>query len=314
MNSHEFSFHTEKEPFAPPSKGTLEQIFLNNEGLRAGWRLLIYIALVVAFVIGSETAVRFFIRPTPGSYPPFYLFALEAAHFVAVIGAAALMSRLERRSLDAYGLPLHSAFGKLFWKGCLLGLCEICALVGLIGAFGGYSFGSLAQHGPEILGWAFEWAIIFLFVGLFEEFTFRGYAQFTLADGIGFWPAAIVLSFLFGAVHLRNPGEGWVGALSVMVIGLVFAFALRRTGNLWFVVGMHVSFDFGETFLFSVPNSGMIFEGHLSNATLSGAKWLTGGSVGPEGSIFSFLTMSGVALAIHLFFPPKEKEKLSLEA
>jgi hypothetical protein len=78
---------------------------------------------------------------------------------------------------------------------------------------------------------------------------------------------------------------------------------LRRTGNLWFVVGWHASFDFGETFLFSVPNSGQLFDGHLSNATLLGRTWLTGGSVGPEGSVFSFLTMAVLALLIHFLFP-----------
>src|SRR5437879_7890067 len=95
------------------------------------------------------------------------------------------------------------------------------------------------------------WAVFFIFVGLVEEFLFRGYTQYTLADSIGFWPAAIVLSCLFGAVHLGNPGEGWAGAAGVVAIGLIFAFALRRTGNLWLAVGWHASFDFGETFLYS---------------------------------------------------------------
>ena len=111
-------------------------------------------------------------------------------------------------------------------------------------------------------------------------------------------------------VHLGNPGEGWVGAASVVMIGLIFAFALKRTGNLWFVVGLHASFDFGETYLFSVPNSGIIFDGHLSTATLQGARWLTGGTVGPEGSIFSFLTMGMLALVIHFLFPAKDTRPL----
>jgi len=52
----------------------------------------------------------------------------------------------------------------------------------------------------------------------------------------------------------------------------------------------------------------VVFEGHLSNASLHGARWLTGGSVGPEGSVFSFLTMGMLALAIHLLFPAKKSE------
>jgi membrane protease YdiL (CAAX protease family) len=123
--------------------------------------------------------------------------------------------------------------------------------------------------------------------------------------GIGFWPAAMVLSLWFGRVHLGNQGENWVGVLGVVMIGLIFALSLRRTGNLWFAVGLHASFDFGETFLYSVPNSGIVFAGHLSDATLHGAKWLSGGSVGPEGSVFSFLTMGILALVVHRLYPPK---------
>ena len=52
---------------------------------------------------------------------------------------------------------------------------------------------------------------MFLLVGLFEEFLLRGYTQFTLARGIGFWPAAVVMSCAFGLIHLRNEGEQWRG-------------------------------------------------------------------------------------------------------
>jgi len=292
----------------PPPQGILSKIFLNDKGIRGGWRLLTYAALVAGLGFGGGIVLQHFIRPTRGIFSLGSSFAYEVFCFSVVFGAALIMAQIEGRSPGAYGLPLSGAFGKLFWQGCLIGLVEISALVGLIAAFGGYSFGDIALHGKEMMRWGILWAVFFVFVGLFEEFTFRGYTQYTLAESIGFWPAAIVLSCSFGAVHLGNPGEGWVGAAGVVTIGLIFAFALRRTGNLWLVMGWHASFDFGETFLYSVPNSGLVFEGHLSNASLHGAKWLTGGTVGPEGSVFSFLTMGILAFAIHLLFPAKKRE------
>jgi len=285
--------------------GIASTIFLNEKGLRAGWRLLIYAVFVAAIGFGGGMVLQHFAPPSRGVFSPGYLFAGEVFNFVVVFGAALIMSLIERRPAGVYGLPASSAFGKLFWRGFLIGLIEISALMALIAVFGGYSFGSLALHGSAILRWAIVWAIFFVFVGLFEEFLFRGYTQFTLADGIGFWPAAILLSILFGAIHLGNLGEGWVGAAAVVMIGLVFALTLRRTGNLWLAVGWHASFDFGETFLYSVPNSGIVFDGHLSNASLHGAKWLAGGTVGPEGSVFSFLTMAILALVVHLLYPAK---------
>src|SRR5712692_4208436 len=251
-------------PLTPPlPEGLPSKIFLHDGGLRAGWRLLIYAAFVAALGFGGGFVLRQFVRPSRGVFSPGYLLIQEAFSFVAIFTAAVIMAQIERRSAGVYGLPLRGAFGKSFWQGCLIGLMEVSALVGLIAAFGGYSFGGLAVHGGELLRWGMLWAVFFLFVGLFEEFLFRGYTQYTLGDGIGFWPAAVVLSCSFGAVHLGNPGEGWVGAAGVAAIGLVFAFALQRTGSLWLVVGWHASFDFGETFLYSVPNSGVVFDGHL---------------------------------------------------
>src|SRR5450756_2021428 len=75
-----------------------------------------------------------------------------------------------------------------------------------------------------------------------------------------------------------------VGALSVFAMGMFFCLILRRTGNLWFAVGLHASFDWGETFLFSAPDSGIVAPGHLLNSSFHGPVWLTGGTVGPEGS------------------------------
>jgi membrane protease YdiL (CAAX protease family) len=293
---------------APPSTGggTLGKIFLNDHGLRAGWRLLIYAALVAVLATGSMTVVRLFLQPVRGAFSPSLLIIQESLLFVVIFGSALIMSRIEKRSPGAYGLPVAQAFGKFFWQGWFVGLCEVTALMGLIATFGGYKFGSVVLQGGELVRWALVWGFFFLVVGFFEEFLFRGYTQFTLGDGIGFWPAAGLLSTLFGLAHLSNPGEGWVGAASVVMIGLILAFALRRTGNLWFVVGLHASFDFGETFLYSVPNSGMVFDGHLSNATLQGARWLTGGTVGPEGSVFSFLTMAMLGVVIHILYPGKD--------
>jgi membrane protease YdiL (CAAX protease family) len=305
MNSPTFSSSSDSPSVAP--KRALPPIFQNERGLRSGWRLAIYVAVVFMLAIGGMTLFGEFVRSGREGSLSWELGVEKIVGFAIAFGAAWLMSRLEERPVSDYGLPLQGAFGKLFWLGCLVGLCEVSALMALISVCGGYSFGELALHDTALIGMGVSWAILFVLVGLFEEFLFRGYTQYTLAEGVGFWPAAAVLSVLFGMVHRTNQGEGWAGIASVMVVGMVFCFALKRTGNLWFCVGMHAAFDYGETFLYSVPNSGMVFNGHLSNASWHGPAWLTGGSIGPEGSVFNFLTMGIVALAIHVMFPAKPK-------
>jgi len=231
----------------------------------------------------------------------------EALLFAGAYLPACLLALLEHRPAALYGLPWRAFLGARFWQGCLLGLAEVSLLIFSIATFGGYRFGTLALPDASlIVKWLLFWLLFFVVVGLSEEFMFRGYLQFTLAGVIGYWPSACLLSLGFGAIDLLNRGENWVGAADVVVVGLLFAFALERTGNLWLVVGWHAAFDFGETFLFSVPNSGALFSGHLSNATLQGPVWLTGGTVGPEGSVFSFLIMGLMAMLVNFLFPQRE--------
>lgn len=280
-------------------------LFLTPNGIRAGWRLLIFAAvffslwMVVIFALGEA------LRPAPGVFSPLFQFLGELGSFVAVVIAAWIMSGIEQRSVAVYGLPARGMFGKLFWLGGLFGLCEISLLIGLAWAFRGYSFGSLAEHGSELARWALFWGAFFLVVACFEEFLFRGYTLYTLAEGVKFWPAALILAACFGGVHYRNPGENWIGIASVFLAGLFWSFTLKRTGTLWFALGMHAFFDFGETFLFSVPDSGMVFPGHLSNATLRGPAWLTGGAAGPEASVFDFLILALFFVVFHFLFPAK---------
>lgn len=118
--------------------------------------------------------------------------------------------------------------------------------------------------------------------------TINGAATFdtvTLTTGMGFWPAAFLLSAIFGAVHLTNLGENFIGALEVFVTALLFCLSLRRTGDLWFAVGLHGAWDWAETFFYGVPDSGYQGPGRFLNPMFHGPKWLTGGSVGPEGSL-----------------------------
>lgn len=292
-----------------PHEGSRNPLFYNAQGVRSGWRIVIYLS--VGFLIyGLELIpVSFFYK----GENPLSLSAIilgEAMTFAAAFGAALLVARFEDRPAGVYGLPLQTAFGKRFWQGALIGLSEISLIVGLMWILGAYSFGNLSFHGWKIVQWGFLWLIAGILIALPEEFLFRGYVQHTLAEGIGFWPAAIILSLLFAGVHKTNPGENWIGVINIFFTGLLWAFTLRRTGSLWLAVGWHAAFDFGESFLYSVPDSGGVFEGHLSKATIGhGREWLTGGNVGPEASVFAFVTLGLGAILIHFWFPASEKKQ-----
>ena len=276
--------------------------------------VLLRVGIYIALAEGITSALQWIMVTLSAGerslYSPRILTISEGSLLAGVFAASVAMSLLEGRSFGDYGLPLRGAFGKLFWQGALFGLAEISAVIGVIATFGSYHFGDLAIHGANLLRWAAFWGAFFVLVGLYEEFAFRGYVQFTLAQAVSFWPAAVLLSAAFGFVHRTNQGESKMGLAGIVLTGLFWCLTLRRTGNLWFAVGMHASFDFGETFLYSVPDSGYIFPGHLSNATLAGPAWLTGGSAGPEASVCDFIMLLIFFYVFQRLYPARTQNSL----
>jgi len=93
---------------------------------------------------------------------------------------------------------------------------------------------------------------MFLLVGFFEEFLLRGYSLFTLARGIGFWPAAVVLSCGFGLIHLAEWRRAVERPAGRAFIASSFALHCAAPAVFGFAVGFHAAWDWGETFFYSV--------------------------------------------------------------
>lgn len=283
------SFPNGSPPATPvPGDSRYTRLFVGRGGLRAGWRLLIFLALLAA-IFSAATALSRALHHRPSRldgaiFTPKVVLIGEASSFALVLLASAIMARIERRKIADYGLPWHRAFRREFWQGAAVGFAGISALLAAMRAAGVFHLEFLALHGSAAVQYAVLWALTFLFVGLFEEFGFRGYALFTLTTGIGFWPAALASSLLFGFVHHGNSGETWLGAFNAGFVGLLFCLILRRTGDLWMAIGFHAAWDWGESYFYGVPDSGQLAAGHLFNVSFSGPRWLSGGTVGPEGS------------------------------
>jgi CAAX protease family protein len=294
-----------------PQPPSAPSIFRGPNGIRAGWRALIFLAIVVGLVAAVNLAVwlvmHFLLhRPlqvgTVSSLTPAAAILSDGPLFVFTGLAALIMSRIEHRKWEQYGLPLRFAFREHFWVGTLVGFLAISTNLLAIFALHGFHLGGFAIHGKTILTSTAAWTAAFVIVGLGEEFAFRGYLQFTLTTGMGFWPSAIVTSLLFGLAHAGNPGETKFGLFSVVCFALLFCLIVRRTGNLWWVVGFHLGWDWGQTFFYGVADSGLPAYQNLFNSSFSGPVWLTGGSVGPEASIFTPLTLLLVAIVFTRFY------------
>jgi membrane protease YdiL (CAAX protease family) len=207
------------------------------------------------------------------------------------------MGKLEGRSIADYGLPWRQAFRKRFWQGIVIGFAALSALLAAMLLAGVFHLGSIAITGVEIWEYGAAYGLICLIIGFSEEFFYRGYAQFTASTGIGFWPAAVLVSGYFGFSHLGRATETWIGALNAGVAGLVLCLFLRRTGNLWLPIGFHTTFNWAQLYFYGVATSGVTVPGHLFNSGFSGPAPLSGGTVGPEGSWLCTALLVALAFA-----------------
>lgn len=300
-------------PPSPLAPGPVTRLFFGRDGLRAPWSVALFacILVVAAFLVaivgvgaamlGGGPADRFFLLiPTMspaavalGSYP----------FLAAVLVATIVMARAERRSPWNYGLARRRAFG-LFAAGAGWGFLALSTLIGLLALTGHITVGGPTDPPIIALRSAAEWAVAFLGVGLFEETLARGYLQARLSRAIGFWPTAVLLSILFGAGHFSNHGETTVGLIGAGTVGLVFCYSLWRSGSLWWAIGFHAAWDWAQSYFYGTHDSGLGAEGALLTSHPAGATWLSGGSVGPEGSALVFVILIAVALVIRWTLTP----------
>ena len=280
----------------------MKTIFIGPQGIRATWRFAIFVSLLFGLskLFFWFLAAFFHYQEHAGWFPTDFL--LDGAFsFGAALLAAWFMSRVERRPFHKYGLSWRKMFRKHFWQGTLWGFAASLLMIILLRLLGAVKFGGLALHGQALVKFAVLWAAAFLLLGFAEEFAYRGYSQAALTDGMGFWPAAVLMSAIFGAVHyFFKPMENWMDGLSVGLFGLFWCFTLRRTGTLWFAIGFHAMSDYADMVLFAQPNTGnngQSLTGHLLNVSYHGPEWLTGGPRGTEASLLEFLILALLFLA-----------------
>ncbi len=292
----------------PRTDSGLRRIFIGLHGLRAGWGVLSFIALLILLGAGTYGLVR--VLPLPAfdsSGPvmtPFSKGIVDAVLFVIVVIATSIMALLEKRQLSDYGFGLRKAVTR-FLSGAGWGFVFLSLLVCILFV----SHHAILEHHPLPVGSAIrygvEWFISMFFVGAFEETLFRGYLQWTVGRGMTFWMASLLLAIVFGAAHGRNPGESHVGLFSAAALGFAFSVSIWYTQSIWWAIGFHAAWNWAMTFVYGTPNSGLLAAGQLLSIKPRGASILSGGTTGPEGSLFVFPIVLLVILVIYLTYRPK---------
>jgi membrane protease YdiL (CAAX protease family) len=308
-------------PGSPPRPSPTFGMFADDEGLRPVWGILLFLFLWYF--------LRYFMFPLcealfrshsfdTASIAPHDEYSYEGAAFLCAAIPTWLMTRVERRRLADYGFAAQRSL-RNFTAGIFWGVALLSSLVLILWLTGFLVFDARLLFGRSVLSYGVVWLGGFLLVALAEETFLRGYLQFTLSRGLsqiyqrflepsranilGFWTAATVLSFVFGLGHVANSGESPLGLLSAGLIGLVFCLSLWRTGSLCCAIGFHTAWDWAQSFLYGVPDSGLMVKGHLFATHPAGPAYLSGGPTGPEASVF-LLPVIAATVAVVVFTLP----------
>ncbi len=188
--------------------------------------------------------------------------------------------------------------------GFLAGFASAALCMGLIIAFlvatGAILIGPLREDYAYFLGAGIA---IQLLVGLGEELSFRASIFQCLLDETGFWPAALLSSAGFAALHMPSmyilgvgAAQGLVALGTVFLAGMALAM-LYAYGGLLNAIAFHFTWNFIE---YNIFNMGPL-EGAIS-VTKMGPDILTGGAFGPEASPVGLIAVALLVPALWLYF------------
>ena len=271
------------QPAPSAGHGLLDAVLFGPHGLRAGWRILMFVLLAWAVaVILAPLVVR--VTVSAGADPLMRLLASSIVMLIASLVAGwVMLAFVDQRPVGALGFAAEPAAARdsavgLGVGGAMLGLAVLLLTMASMARW-------VADTGTA---WEYVAALaqslaFFAIAAAAEEAAFRGYAFQALVQGIGAWPAMLGTSALFAVAHAGNPGATPVALANIFLAGVMLAVAYLKTRSLWFATAVHLGWNWTMQSLLGFPVSGLNeWDTPLYDVRETGPDLLTGGAFGPE--------------------------------
>ncbi len=280
-----------------------------KERLRSGWRLLIFIALLL-----SPRILMGLLGMRGGGGSGRLTASIEAiGGYALMIGWVMVVSwfcvtALDREKISSLGLWFFPGWWREAVRGLAVGAMMIGAAVLLQVAGGGtrLTLHPFWWHDGRIDSAALRQSFIeavlafglLLAAATFEELLYRGYAFQTLQREAPAVVPTILFSLLFGLGHWWNPHRTFFSTTNTLLAGIWLSLAWLGSRNLWWPIGLHLGWNYLLGPVFGLPLSGISFPLHpLLLGSSSNATWLTGGDYGSEGGM-----AATIVLLVAIFF------------
>jgi hypothetical protein len=162
---------SELPPSAPPSR--LRKVFIGKDGLRAGWSLLIFIAIFAVLAVCINRIGHKLFPPAPkapnavSEASPRFLFIAESIPFLITVLVTWIMSKIERRPVSVYGLGDRRKVSH-FFAGLAWGIVCLSLLIVTLWKTGLLVIDGRLLFGSAVLRYGAIWLLGFFLVGLLE--------------------------------------------------------------------------------------------------------------------------------------------------
>lgn len=262
---------------------TVKSFFINPalQQVRAGWRMAMLLLVMIGGNIVITGPVVAFLQAKG------WMNNALAMVFVygVTTGATWIMLRfVDKRPFAAVGIPFNRSTVRELGQGLLFGGVMMSGIFAIESAAGLVHLEYRVLTFGEQAGIFANAAFLYIVVGYGEEFLFRGYLFQSFVEGTNKWIATLALSLLFAVAHSKNPNVSLFGLINVGLAGIWLAIGYFKTRALWLSIGMHISWNFAQGFVYGYPVSGTTSDKEqIVHAIVTGPDWLTGGTFGPEG-------------------------------
>ncbi|WP_439019616.1 CPBP family intramembrane glutamic endopeptidase [Bacillus thuringiensis] len=204
---------------------------------------------------------------------------------------------VEKRSISSIGFWRNQWIGK-YLRGALIGFVFISIPVMLLVLTGIVQL-QMQQITPTAILGIVGSLVAFLIQGATEEIVVRGWLFPVLSVRTRIWVGIIVTSFLFGFLHLLNPGITILSISNIILVGVFAAFYVLKDSSLWGICAWHSLWNWSQYNVYGFAVSGMtIYSTPLFKPVTNGAEILHGGSFGIEGSIITTIMLSIASIVL----------------
>lgn len=228
--------------------------------------------------------------------------------FLFIASSYAMYAFFERKKGWSFGLKQQRS-AAFALHGAVAGIILISVSAVLIWVFGGIAW-QAAVWEQDMLIPMLKGAVLFVGVAVSEEIYSRGYIQGLLRYHYGKTAAIIVSSILFALLHSLNPGvfSSPLPIANLIMAGVIMAVAREVTGGLWWPIGLHLTWNYFQGYIYGFNVSGTVPDHSLLSTTDQGPAWLSGGIFGIEGSALTVAVLILGTIAVYALYRNRNKQ------